>query len=114
MIYKGYISAILDGGKKATVVPAFSSNAVSHELTVHFTLLECLEIGMAVVCCGFPDNTGMVLARLDGEWNHKIWDGVQIVTGNTEIVAGDLVTGQVSSYNGHTHTCPDGSTGAPN
>lgn len=106
MIEKGYISAILDGGKKVTVVPAFSSDVVSHELVVPFFLFECLAVKMEIVYCWFQDDTGMVLGRMDGEWNHKIFDGVEIVTG-------DLVAPGVPSYTGHTHTCPDGNTGGP-
>lgn len=106
MIEKGYISAILDGGKKVTVVPAFSSDVVSHELVVPFFLYKSLTVKMEVVYCWFQDDTGMVLGRMDGEWNHKIFDGVEIATG-------DLVTPSVPSYNGHTHSCPDGTTSGP-
>ena len=106
MIEKGYISAILDGGRKARVVPAFSSEVVSHDLVVPFFLWECLEVKMEVAYCYFQDNTGVLLARMDGEWNHKIFDGV-------EIVSGDLVAPGVPSYTGHTHSCPDGNTSGP-
>lgn len=106
MIEKGKISAILDGGKKVTIIPAFSRAVVSHELVVPFFLFECLEVNMEVVYAYFQDNTGIVLARTDGEWNHKIWDGVEIVTG-------DLKTHAVPSYHNHTHTCPEGTTSGP-
>lgn len=106
MIEKGYISAILEGGKKVTVIPAFSSDVVSHELVVPFFLYKSLAVKMEIVYCWFQDDTGMVLGRMDGDWNHKIFDGV-------EIVSGDLVAPGVPSYTGHTHTCPDGSTSGP-
>lgn len=106
MIEKGYVSAILEEGKKVTVVPAFSSDVVSHELVVPFFLQNCLAVKTEVIYCWFQDDTGMVLARMDGDWSHKIFDGV-------EIVSGDLVTPSVPSYNGHTHTCPDGTTSGP-
>ena len=106
MIEKGYVSAILEEGKKVTVVPAFSSDVVSHELVVPAFLQGCLTVKTEVIYCWFQDDTGMVLARMDGEWNHTIYDGVTIATG-------DLVTPSVPSYNGHTHTCPDGDTSGP-
>lgn len=106
MIEKGYISAILEGGKKVTVIPAFSSDVVSHELVVPFFLYKSLAVKMEIVYCWFQDDTGMVLGRMDGDWNHQIFDGVEIVTG-------DLAAPGVPSYVGHTHTCPDGSTSGP-
>lgn len=110
MTEKGKVSAISDGGKKVTVIPAFSRDVVSHELVVPFFLYGCLEVNMEVVYCCFPDNTGVVLARMDGEWNHEVRDGVEIVTGDVTITAGDMATGQVPSYNGHTHEYSHGGT----
>jgi hypothetical protein len=68
---------------------------------------------MQVVYVVFEDGTGIVLARMDGEWNHKIWGGVDVVTGNVSVNNGDIVTQSVKSYNTHTHTCPDGDTSVP-
>ena len=104
-IGKGTVSALYDGGKIATVKP-YLGEVVTPNLTVHWSLVECLEVGMPVVYVAFEDNTGMVLARMDGEWNHKIFDGV-------EIVSGDLKTHAVPSYHGHTHTSPHGETSGP-
>lgn len=112
MCDKGKISALIDR-THATVIPSFSDAPVTIELVIPFFLLECLEVGMDVVYAQFQDNTGVILARMDGEWNHKLWDSVEIVTGNAKITAGDMITGVVPSYNGHTHTCPDGSTSGP-
>lgn len=113
MVSKGTISALHEGGKKASIKP-YLGEVVTPELVVPFFLFECLEVGMPVAYVSFEDNTGIVLARMDGEWNHKIWDGVEIVTGNVKIIEGDLITGRVASYNGHTHTCPHGETTTPN
>lgn len=104
-VSKGTISALYEGEKMATIKP-YLGEVVTPKLVVPFFLFKCLEIGMPVVYVAFEDNTGVVLARMDGEWNHKIWDGV-------EIVSGDLKTSAVPSYHGHTHQCPDGSTGGP-
>lgn len=102
MINKGTISALYDDGRKASIKP-YMGDVVTPELVVPFFLLECLEVGMPVVYVTFEDNTGVVIARMDGEWNHKVWGGVKIVTGDTEITEGDLITSQVASYHGHTH-----------
>lgn len=111
-VNKGKISAVIDK-THATVVPSFSDSPVTTELVIPFFLCECLTVGMDVVYAQFPDNTGLILARMDGEWNHKLWDGVEIVSGNAKITAGDIITSAVPSYNGHTHTCPDGETSGP-
>ena len=105
MVSKGTISALYEGDKKATVKP-YLGEVVSPRLVVPFFLFKCLEVGMPVVYAVFEDGTGVVLARMDGEWSHKIYDGVEIVTG-------DLKTHAVPSYHSHTHTCPDGTTSGP-
>lgn len=105
MVSKGTISALYDGGKIATVKP-YMGEVVTPELVVPFFLFDCLEVGMAVVYAAFEDNTGVVLARMDGEWSHKVYDGIELVTG-------DLITSEVPSYHEHTHNCPDGSTSGP-
>ena len=105
MIGKGTISALYEGGKIATVKP-YLGEVVTPRLVVPFFLFECLEVGMPVVYVAFEDNTGVIMARMDGEWNHKLYDGVEIVTG-------DLVTSAVPSYHGHTHTAPHGETTEP-
>ena len=80
-IMKGKVSAVMSK-TRATVVPMFSDSPVSIELVIPWYLWECLEVDMEVIYSQFPDNTGIILGRMDGEWNHKIWDGVQIMTGN--------------------------------
>lgn len=104
-VSKGTVSALYNGGKMATVTP-YLGETVTVQLVVPFFLYKSLEVGMPVVYAVFEDCTGVVLARMDGEWNHKIWDGVEIVTG-------DIKTATVPSYNNHTHTCPDGQTSGP-
>lgn len=73
MINKGFISSITDYGRMAIVIPQEASENVTFPLVIPFFLLECLEPNMPVVYSTFPDNTGIILARLDGEWNHKIY-----------------------------------------
>lgn len=112
MIEKGYISAILDGGKKVTVVPAFSSDVVSHELVVPFFLEKSLAVKMEVAYCWFQDDTGLVLARMDGDWSWELEGDVTIIgdvsTENLEASAGVMVKG--ISLGGHTHTDASGDT----
>ena len=104
-ISKGTISALYNGGKSATVKP-YMGEVVTPELVVPFFLFDCLEVGMAVVYVAFEDNTGVILARMDGDWSHKLEKDV-------ELVDGDLKTASVPSYNNHTHVAPDGSTSGP-
>ena len=116
-IEKGKISAVISK-TVATVIPSFSDTPVTAKLTIPFFLWECLEVDMDVVYAQFPDNTGLILGRLDGEWNHKFWAGetglaAEAVTGNLKLDVGDMITAVVPSYNGHTHTCPDGETSGP-
>lgn len=121
MIEKGTISTIKDGGKKATAVPSFSDSPVSAELTVPFYLVGCLEVGMQIVYAHFPDGTGVVLGRMDGEWNHDLEGDVNIqgdhtVGGDQEITgkvtSADLTT-PAASFNSHIHGTPAGDSTAP-
>ncbi len=108
MINKGTVSAILEGGKKVSVKP-YIGESVTVAMVVPFFLFGCLEVGMPVVYATFEDNTGIVLARMDGEWNKNIPGNIS-VDGN--VSAKNFVT-DVASFNSHTHSAPDGSTGGP-
>lgn len=115
---KGKIS-VIKNITRATVVPMFSDVPETIELVIPWFLWDCLKVGMQVVYAQFPDNTGVILSRMDGEWNHKIWqiqDGdyaVAAMSGNARIEKGDLVTHIISSYHGHTHVAPHGPTTEP-
>lgn len=112
MIGKGTISSLYDNGRVATIKP-YLGEVVTPKLVVHYSLLECLSVGMPVVYAVFADGTGIVLARMDGEWNHKMWDGLKVVTGDVEIEDGDIITDSVQSYNEHVHNSTDGTTSEP-
>ena len=99
MTEKGRISAILEGGRKVTVIPSFSGDVVSHELVVPFFLFGCLKVQMEVAYCSFPDNTGVVLARMDGEWNHKIEGDLEM----TGMLLGAVVKEGGIRLGTHTH-----------
>ena len=71
MVQKGKIAAVLDGGKAVTVTP-YTGSTVTAAITVPFFLLGALPVGTAVVYVVFNDNTGIVLSRMDGQWNENI------------------------------------------
>lgn len=103
-IEKGEISSLSE--TTATVIPSFSADPVSAKLVIPFYLLRCLEVGMQVCYAMFEDNSGIILGRMDGEWNHDLDGDIRI--------RGDIQTAAVPSINGHTHTCPQGgNTGGP-
>ena len=108
-VSKGKISAIHDGGKTVEVKP-YTGEVVTVRLVVPFFLFECLKIGMEVVYAAFEDNTGLVLARMDGEWNHDLKGKVKV---EKQVEAMDFHT-DVAMFNAHTHTTADGESTTPN
>ena len=71
MIHKGKVSSVLDGGKVVTATP-YSGGTVTAPLAVPFFLLNALPVGTPIVYVTFDDRTGVVLSRMDGEWNHAL------------------------------------------
>lgn len=63
---KGKISTIVSQSQ-ATVVPAFSPAPVTPPLVIPYFLRGGLSVGTDVVYVQFPDNTGLILGRMDGE-----------------------------------------------
>lgn len=80
MVHKGKVSTIHDGGNFITATP-YSGGMVTSPLTVPFFLIDALPVGTPIAYVVFEDNTGVVLARMDGEWNHKLKpaDAVDVV-----------------------------------
>lgn len=74
MVQKGKVSAVLDGGKMVTVTP-YAGGTVTFPITVPVFLVGVLPIGTPVAYVVFEDNSGIVLSRMDGEWNDKIFSG---------------------------------------
>lgn len=72
MVQKGKVSTVLDGGKSVTVTP-YAGSTVTAPITVPFFLAGVLPIGTPVAYVVFDDNTGIVLARMDGEWNETLF-----------------------------------------
>ena len=74
MVQKGKVSTVLDGGKAVTVTP-YAGNTVTAPITVPVFLVGVLPVGTPVAYVVFDDNTGIVLSRMDGEWNKTIFSG---------------------------------------
>jgi hypothetical protein len=71
MVLKGKVSDVLTGGTTVTVTP-YGGGVVTVPLTVPFFLIGALSVNTPVAYVVFEDNTGIILARMDGEWNHKL------------------------------------------
>lgn len=71
MVHKGKVSTILDGGKSVTATP-YAGGTVTAPLTVPFFLIDALPVGTPIAYVVFEDNTGVVLSRMDGDWNHTL------------------------------------------
>ena len=120
MVNKGKVSAIHNDGKAVSVKP-YTGDGVTAPLVVPFFLFGGLPVGVEVVYSTFPDGTGIVLARMDGEFNRKIpgnvvIDGAVTVSGALSVsgtVNAEDVKTSVASFNAHTHPHPYGQTGTP-
>ena len=71
MVLKGKVSDVLNGGASVTVTP-YGGGVVTVPLTVPFFLIGALDVNIPVAYSLFEDNSGIVLARMDGEWNHSL------------------------------------------
>lgn len=74
MVLKGKVSTVLDGGRAVTVTP-YAGSTVTAPITVPVFLVGVLPIGTPVAYVVFDDYTGIVLARMDGQWNESILSG---------------------------------------
>lgn len=71
MVHKGKVSTVLNGGKAVTVIP-YTGGTITVPITVPYFLIGALPVGTPVVYVVFDDNTGVVLSRMDGEWNGNL------------------------------------------
>ena len=108
MANKGKVSNILNDGRAVSVKP-YTGAAVTPPLVVPFFLYGSLTVGMAVVYEAFEDGTGIVLARMDGEFNRNIPGNITV---SGTVTASDFTT-DTASFNSHTHPSPNGATGTP-
>ena len=107
MVGKGVISSIDEAKKVATVVPMEASGSVTTNLVIPYFLIGCLSANMPVIYATFNDNTGILLARADGEFNHKIIGGLEVTESITAAVD---VTGGGISLKSHIHGYTHGGT----
>ena len=107
MVDKGKISSLRNNGKIAEVIPSTAEAAVTCQLVVSELIQKHIDVGDEVVYATFEDNTGIVLAKMDGTWSHKV-DGKIEITDN--VIAKDIQTSAVQSLNGHKHEDTHGGT----
>ena len=120
-IQKGIISTIEGQSDrngdftKARVLPVLNPNMPTLPLTIPWYLrgkMGNLKIGDLVIFSLFDDFSGIIFARMDGEWSGIIPGNLQILgSGNVEktFSAKDITTEQVASLNSHEH--PNGNNG---
>lgn len=65
MIQKGMVSSVLNSGAIVMATP-YNGGTVSVPLAVPFFLNGALPVNTPIVYAVFPDNTGIVLSRMDG------------------------------------------------
>jgi hypothetical protein len=88
---------------RARVQPQAKPGLVSRPLTIPWWLrgkMGNLTKGTEVVFTLFEDQTGVILSRMDGDWEGTIPGPVNI-TG--KITVSDIETEEVSSFNSHVH-----------
>lgn len=117
MIQKGTISTIegstdRNGDKtKARVLPGTADGSVTRPLTIPWWLrgkMGNLAPGVEVAFALFEDSSGVILTRMDGDWDGFVPGDVE-VDGNIKLK--DMESSGVSSYNSHTHSGVQGGSG---
>ena len=114
MIQKGKISTVEGAadrnGDKTTarVLPCTADGMVTRPLTIPWWLrgkMGNLKPGDEVAYAMFEDGTGIILSRMDGEW-----DGT--VPGSVKVEKGDVTASDISLKT-HTHAGVHGETSGP-
>lgn len=121
MIQKGTISSVEGradrNGDKTTarVLPCTADGAVTRPLTIPWWLrgkMGNLKPGDEVAYAKFEDGTGIILSRMDGEWDGTIPGDVTIDKGDINVPDGDVTASGISQTS-HTHAGVHGETGGP-
>lgn len=108
-IQKGKISTIeepldVNGNQtRARVIPEQADGVVTKPLVIVDQLrgeAGKLTKGTEVVFAVFPDQSGVILCRADGEWNGTIYGDTKVVG---KIEAEDVKTDVLESVNAHIH-----------
>lgn len=121
MIQKGKISTVEGAadrnGDKTTarVLPCTADGMVTRPLTIPWWLrgkMGNLKPGDEVAYAMFEDGTGIILSRMDGEWDGTVPGSVKVEKGDVTVPVGD-VTASGISLKTHTHAGVHGETSGP-
>lgn len=121
MIQKGKISTVEGAadrnGDKTTarVLPCTADGMVTRPLTIPWWLrgkTGNLKPGDEVAYAMFEDGTGIILSRMDGEWDGTVPGSVKVEKGDVTVPDGD-VTASGISLKTHTHAGVHGETSGP-
>lgn len=121
MIQKGKISTVEGAadrnGDKTTarVLPCTADGMVTRPLTIPWWLrgkMGNLKPGDEVAYAMFEDGTGIILSRMDGEWDGTVPGSVKVEKGDVTVPDGD-VTASGISLKTHTHASVHGETSGP-
>lgn len=121
MIQKGKISTVEGAadrnGDKTTarVLPCTADGMVTRPLTIPWWLrgkMGNLKPGDEVAYAMFEDGTGIILSRIDGEWDGTVPGSVKVEKGDVTVPDGD-VTASGISLKAHTHAGVHGETSGP-
>ena len=121
MIQKGKISTVEGAadrnGDKTTarVLPCTADGMVTRPLTIPWWLrgkMGNLKPGDEVAYAMFEDGTGIILSRMDGEWDGTVPGSVKVEKGDVTVPDGD-VTASGISLKTHTHSGVHGETSGP-
>lgn len=121
MIQKGNISTVEGAadrnGDKTTarVLPCTADGMVTRPLTIPWWLrgkMGNLKPGDEVAYAMFEDGTGIILSRMDGEWDGTVPGSVKVEKGDVTVPDGD-VTASGISLKTHTHAGVHGETSGP-
>ena len=121
MIQKGKISTVEGAadrnGDKTTarVLPCTADGMVTRPLTIPWWLrgkMGNLKPGDEVAYAMFEDGTGIILSRMDGEWDGTVPGSVKVEKGDVTVPDG-VVTASGISLKTHTHAGVHGETSGP-
>lgn len=121
MIQKGKISTVEGAadrnGDKTTarVLPCTADGMVTRPLTIPWWLrgkMGNLKPGDEVAYAMFEDGTGIILSRMDGEWDGTVPGSVKVEKGDVTVPDGDVAASGISLKT-HTHTGVHGETSGP-
>ena len=121
MIQKGKIATVEGAadrnGDKTTarVLPCTADGMVTRPLTIPWWLrgkMGNLKPGDEVAYAMFEDGTGIILSRMDGEWDGTVPGSVKVEKGDVTVPDGD-VTASGISLKTHTHAGVHGETSGP-